>query len=675
MDIIHESGKAYDLGDIQLTLSRMNPFFNDYGEQSLPVTLPPTDRNRELLIYPDNMAEIGKASQRINAMIQHGVFSIPCRQAILSANRKTGIETSFYLNTGAFYEKIKDVPLSTVFEDKVLKFASVSEAISFCRNLFITHDDRFALFPAILESGSLNATGDPGPDGYPRLYNDVERTEVVDEKTIRLAPGFYISPFIRGLHLLEEIFAYLGYTLEDSFFSRTTPFKDMVFLNNTIDTIVRGEIRYSQIVPDCMIKTILDVYRYKFCCEFIPDETRKTIRIVLFDENLNETPSCDLTDCVAGKYTVNHPSSFKQLKLTCDRLTPPEEKQESERPMPTTGRATGNENEEFSTLVDLLKKYPDVEYNQISGEFVRRGYKGITPVTQRISLVTMDYYAGGTLETESKESPDVLPAMVYTPVFGSGGAGAIPHLGIYIGTGRSLNSSIIMDSVNDSTSEVVGEAEDNEELKPMPAFVFHAGKLDYGTILNHDADGNKLWNYTLAYHGPDGLFERFWRNYDSLLRNSLLEIKASMLLSDIQKVSLSEYRKVTIEGQELLPSAIQYSPGSREPLESTFLTTRLYEPVSTAMAEAERFASHVSKYKWKVNYSRSNASDSVKRRWVFKEEPVTIYYAPPSAYQYVQGGKYHQATYPVQFYSRGSASGPTDPEDGTLTVWLEPVTR
>ena len=88
--------------------------------------------------------------------------------------------------------------------------------------------------------------------------------------------------------------------------------------------------------------------------------------------------------------------------------------------MPTTGRATGNENEEFSTLVDLLKKYPDVEYNQISGEFVRRGYKGITPVTQRIGLVTMDYYAGGTLETESKESPDVLPAMVYTPAFGSG---------------------------------------------------------------------------------------------------------------------------------------------------------------------------------------------------------------------------------------------------------------
>ena len=44
----------------------------------------------------------------------------------------------------------------------------------------------------------------------------------------------------------------------------------------------------------------------------------------------------------------------------------------------------------------------------------------------------------------------------------------IPHLGIYIGTGRSLNSSIIMDSVNDSTSEVAGEAEDNEDPNGLP---------------------------------------------------------------------------------------------------------------------------------------------------------------------------------------------------------------
>lgn len=670
MEIIHESGQAYELGDIQLTLSRTNPFFNDYGEQSLPVTLPPTDRNRELLIYPDSMAGISKASQRINATIRHGVFSIPCRQAILSANRKSGIETSFYLNTGAFYEKIKDVPLSTVFEKKVIKFASVGEAISFCRSLFITHDDRFALFQATLESGSLNATTAVS-SGYPRLYNDVERTQTVDEKTIRLAPGFYISPFIRGLHLLEEIFAYLGYTLEESFLSRTQPFRDMVFLNNTIDTIVMGEIRYSQVVPDCMVKTILDVYRNKFCCEFIPDEIRKTIRIILFDENQREAPATDLTNSVAGKYTVNHPGGFKQLKLTCDRLTPPEEKDEGTRPAVNTGRATGTDSEESGTLIDLLKKYPDVELNPISGEFIRRGFKGITPVAQRVGLITMDYYAGGTLETEEKESPDVLPAMVHTPAFGSSGAGAIPHLGIYIGKGRALNSSIVLDSVNDSTSEVKDEAASDDGLKPMLSFVYHLGMLDYGTILNYDAYGNRLWDYTLAYHGPDGLFERFWRGHDDMLRNSLLEINVDLLLSDTQKASLSEYKSVTIEGQRLLPSIIQYVPDSREPMESTFLTTRLYAPISTAPSESARLASHTPPYKWRASYSRSNGG-STKTRWVYKEEPVTTFYTPPTAAEYIKGGRYHEASYPVRFYSRGSSTGPTDPEDGTLTVWLTP---
>lgn len=675
MEIIHESGQAYELGDVQLTLSRANPFFNDYGEQSLPVTLPPTDRNREHLIYPDSMAGISKASRRINATIRHGVFSIPCRQAILSANRKTGIETSFYLNTGAFYEKIKDVPLSTVFEKKVIKFGSVGEAISFCRSLFITHDSRFALFPAILESGSLNATSTPAADGYPRLYNDIERTEVVDEKTIHLDPGYYISPFIRGMHLLEQIFAYFGYTLADSFLSRTTPFKDMVFLNNTIDTIMRGEIRYSQIVPDCMVSTILDVYRYKFCLEFIPDETRKIINIVLFDENMRDDPSADLTAQVVGKYTVSHPASFKQLKLTCDRLTPPDEKEDGTRPMPNTGRAKGDTSEESSTLIDLLKKYPDVEYNPISGEFIRRGFKGIAPVTQRVGLITMDYYAGGTLETESKESPDVLPAMVYSPAFGSSGAGAVPRLGIYIGKGRALNSSIVPDSVNDSTSEVKDGAASDDGLKPMLSFVYHLGKLDHGTILNHDAYGNRLWDHTLAYHGPDGLFERFWRTYDSLLRNSLLEIKADLLLSDARKVSLSEYKAVTIEGQRLLPSVIQYVPDSREPLESTFLTTKLYEPINKAISETERLSGNVPAYKWRANYSRSNASDSTKKRWVYKEEPVTLFHAPPTAAEYARGGRYHQSTYPARFYSRGSSTGPTDPEDGTLTVWLEAAPR
>ena len=37
---------------------------------------------------------------------------------------------------------------------------------------------------------------------------------------------------------------------------------------------------------------------------------------------------------------------------------------------------------------------------------------------------------------------------------------------------------------------------------------------------------------SLLYPGPDGIFERFYRTLDDLLRNSLMPVKAELLLSD-----------------------------------------------------------------------------------------------------------------------------------------------
>ena len=110
MKIIHASGKELKLkpGTV-LEMERANPFFNDYGEQSLPVKLPPDEYNRSVLGFPDDLAGVNKMPNRSDATIQEGIFSIRCRQAILSASQKDGIDTSFYLNIGSFYEKMKDV--------------------------------------------------------------------------------------------------------------------------------------------------------------------------------------------------------------------------------------------------------------------------------------------------------------------------------------------------------------------------------------------------------------------------------------------------------------------------------------------------------------------------------------------------------------------------------------
>jgi hypothetical protein len=672
MKIFHTSGEAYDLPeDAVLEMERTNPFFNEYGERSLPITLPPSDRNRRLTGYADDMTLTHKPAQRVDASIQSGVFFYRCKQAILSGNKKTGIETSFYLGLGSFYEKIRDIKLLTIFADKTLAFGSVTSAIAFVRNLYVSYDSRFACFPAVIDANiSLNKLGTNAADGYPRLYNDVSQTLVTDGKTISLDPGYYITPFIRANHLLSEVFSYFGYTLAENFFTRTSPFDRMVFVNSNIDTIVKGEIRYAHIVPDCTVTTLLEAFRYLFNCEFIPDEPNRVIHVELFDSILSEVTGIDLTDRVVGDYTVNQPESYRQIHLAAKYVTWTSSSSSSGRPVPTLGVPTDTD-EKFNSLTDLLAKYPNAEYNPISGEFTRRGFKGTELLVQRLGYITCDYQAEEKHEVEQKDAPVVIPLVRLVTPMGDRDP-TPPYIIVLIGKGRELNSRLVMDGASEEETEV--EDSENSLLEIMPCFVARRSdnKADYGTTLNYDAAGGKLWDYTLSFNGPYGLFEHFWRRYDNMLRNSKWEIEAELLLTEAQKATLPAHRKVIIAGQELLPDIVKYLPGLSLPMEARFFTTKLYAPIDQAILEASRIEGNITPYKWVLNYSKSVPGYG---RYAFDEEPVTIFYDPPTATQYTAGGKYHIRTYAVHFYNTSSADGPVNPVAGTLTVWLEPALK
>ena len=106
MKIIHSSGESYDLfPDTKIELTRYNPFLNEVGEQSIPISLPATSKNLALLNYPQRGDGKQKPVQRLDAQLQSATYIVKARQAILSARNKGSIETSFYLNEGAFNEK------------------------------------------------------------------------------------------------------------------------------------------------------------------------------------------------------------------------------------------------------------------------------------------------------------------------------------------------------------------------------------------------------------------------------------------------------------------------------------------------------------------------------------------------------------------------------------------
>ena len=107
-----EKGEDYNLKpDTQNTsLNATNPFFNDYGEQTTPLELPSSERNRRILGFPDSFGRRVKMTAT-DVAIQDGEYFAQCRQVVLSAQYKGGISTSFYINDGSFYSRIQKVKL------------------------------------------------------------------------------------------------------------------------------------------------------------------------------------------------------------------------------------------------------------------------------------------------------------------------------------------------------------------------------------------------------------------------------------------------------------------------------------------------------------------------------------------------------------------------------------
>lgn len=649
-----KAGEAYQLTPgTQLEIERPNLFFNEWGEQSLPTDLPDTDLNRRLTNYPDMLANRRKPSANIDCTIQDGDYFMPCRQAILGAKRREKISTSFYMNEGSFLSRISDVALSDVFGDEVIPgITTVQQGIDFCWSLRDDSHPDFSIFPIIVNLDGdrrfvnrinyMDATGTvtTSSRGTLAFFNSFERKETVDSRIIKLEAGYYISPFIRATYLLRRIFSYFGYTLLDGFLTTTEPFSKMVFINNTTDSLVNGTIMLAHLVPDCMCNTILDVYRHRFCCEFIPDEVARTVRIELFNDIIDSKPTIDLTP-----YLTSHPeisySEYQQLKLSSE--------------------TTITEGDSYDSTFEIEAKYPEAWYKEEDGSYCRTGYASST-IEERLSDGNIPYYAGGPLKAYEVKVPDCAFCLSYLAFpdvdFSKRGVMKVGETAPYIGDGRTLNSTIDGLPADDATEGSTMSSDDvvanNAEQKPILAFVhFNSG---YAIGTNHDV--LKKWGFSLLYNGSVGIFEKFYRKFDNLLRNSLHKISADLLLPNSLKNSLPVHRKVSLQGVELIFNILKYAIGGKsEPVTSELMTIALYEPLSVAKSEAERMARNTD-YKWIIVRENTEVS---KEEYVDAGYPIieeghytndmpAIYPLPPTKAIYEAGGTYYHRTY-YSFYT------------------------
>jgi hypothetical protein len=230
--------------------------------------------------------------------------------------------------------------------------------------------------------------------------------------------------------------------------------------------------------------------------------------------------------------------------------------------------------------------------------------------------------------------------------------------------------------------------EDNpEETKIM--FCLYGGvqtKIPFGTPYCYDCAG-AAWGYiSLQYAGAEGLFARFWKRYDALLRHAFRKVtcKLQMPLADFLKFNI--FTPKLLNGMPVLPVNMKYSI-SRKGLEISeieFRTLRLQLPYNLdAEQEIPQFSP--SQYYWVrkdnidqiISIYNVDPSDPLGylKHEIITYPPSITSFEPPTEQQFIAGETVQVGKYQMRVcveYRDGWGSVQAHWYDEEYTVWLEP---
>lgn len=592
---IFVGNKEYDLPvNFALEMERQNPFFNSIGEKSLPVTLPLTPNNKQIIGHYD-LNNKNKIPTTLQATIIDGTNVIYSKQIVHSIS-SAGISTTFYLGVGCFWSKVNSLKVRDIVKEVVYKSTtSLLADMMKARDWAAAYD--FVVFPAAFKlSGDaywvMNAT--TIVDGVMTFNNAAARRITDGEDPIDVPAMYGMTAFLKCYRALEILFKKLGYSLKDSFLSQS-PWNQLVLLNNTVDACCIGYLKYAQLYPDLTVQEFLNIFRKKFNIEFIPDEAAKTMSIIPFDSTLIADYK-DISNHIDGELTFTFNETFGRITI----------KQSSDQDEGKT---------DTTTLEKFKKKYADVvivnEVQFTAGSVNNKSLKDYAAVLRAsnnrfykfsetnnvlsstdIGTASFNYDKEDTdvnIKAEAVELVDSVCPMILASG-SSGGMGIMP----FVGPAAHLNTSI-----KDTTED--------EDSKSITMLCF-AKKLttdsqpwSYGSVNEYDYNGSKDLDYSLNLWGSTGIFQKFYAKKDAILRHSNYVASAKFLLPESVKYSLTETGRVMLNNQFYIPDSIAYTIGEKISKECKLRSIRLFEPYDLSVEQETVDVPNVTAdavYKW-----------------------------------------------------------------------------
>lgn len=682
MKIITNKGELQIPENFAFTIEQNSPAFSYDGTQSVPITLPGSEKNNIILNFPNRLARINKFDKSIDVSVNAGVFQKKGRLALSSSSKDGGIICAIYLNESDLYNKIQNVKLPEIFSKIVRTDYSGTTKIQ----SWITHlqkcmieeiSDDFTIFPVAVnydkENGKFKMLNQPDHTSqlsyWPliykarRIYNDDEATNVPE--------GYGVTPFLWLWRVIELLFAEYDYTINNG----SNPFKNnnilnkIVVINNTADTLCAGSIKYSDLVPDITIGDFIKWIKTKYNCDFFIHPESHTVDIISFDTILSSVADSDYSNIIDGAINTKF-VDYKSLEIFSKTDL------EEAKPAEPTWDA-------FCHKYDVLTPLNEYDYRSIAYKYsvIQRLSTGtFYKILRRPGDTSIKYerlgsnyfsYSQGDLEKEKIESIDLMPPMVEIKL----GLVSYKEANVicpFIGDMRHISTAYKDEKISDQQLIVAFSAGMAQESTTI------AAKYNLGTTQKYNNLGNSWISNDIT---TPSLYTMFFKEYNSILKNSGVEIEAKInySISDFMNLKLNKLKM--INNQKYIIKSLNYTIGTNSIKHNNtkLLLIKKHSPVIEDILKT--IPSQL--YTWEFASNLNSLLEEFEGQewasvtWDYTDENPSRsnfeYIPPPTAEQYNSGLTFYNMSNGIKItaYRQGS----TDPIYSTkiLDSWFIPI--
>jgi hypothetical protein len=625
----YEGGEVFDLPvDYIIEGEKNNPLFENKGSQTVPISFPTTVKNNRLLKFPFRIDRSGRQEGTTGVIVETGSVQQRGLLSVNSAGRKT-VSANIGFDESEMYAEFKEMQLKDIPGLPVVEFGGnnidqkVDSMLSHLTAVMKQQvETEYYIFPLILHVEEVGQEGNAVE--YYEILNDIDTPDdpynppngkIADLKSLsnrtiiryensgeiefQVPKGYGVSPFLKVYRILELIFAHYGFQTSENPFKDHRQLKKLVVLNNTMDAVMTGTLQYKALMPDITIQEFLEGLYAKFGMLYFLDSNTRTVRIKFLKDILSlENPEyIDFNKFKTDDLSIAF-SPPKQLRLKMNR-----------------------EIEATKTLYETYEEFLD----KFSGQFDELGSGSQSPnglVSQQFNRIDSKYLIFNVFDPAAKSiySSDFFDWDKKTADIDYEDI-EMKDMCIPLIHARQLIYMLLYDvGFKHLYSEIVvsGQTRENIENPAKLAFAFGWGltSRNYGynyffaSQFNRDANGNfmmdssgKKYDISLTCNREDGLFNRFWKEYDAFLRHSNQEVTCNLHLSDLDIINMKLDRKVILDNQPLLLKQIKYKlnrPGNIS--ECILRTLRLFTPNN--ITEEQSIAKYErQKYYWAFSSS------------------------------------------------------------------------